>query len=123
MMVKLIFGSKTDEGEKGMLIGFRIKSENNEIADYSKAKHISAANTTSAEFNALIEGLRYLTDQGYTGAVEACGNCQITVNQINGVWSCPSMDVEILLSITQQLMHRFDSCAVKWISQEQGNTI
>lgn len=113
-------GSCNNNGNNGDTgIGFLAVKGDKKIIEISKFAGSGTNNT--AEYMALIEGLKALIEGGYNK--EKCiiyGDSQLVIMQVTGKWNCYKEHLKPLLAETQRLLQCFGAVQINWVNREKN---
>ena len=78
----------------------------------------------AAEYQALIAGLRALTEMGAAGDIQVCGDSQLVINQVTGAWACRATHLRGLLQQARDLAQGLETNGARlqwrWVPREEN---
>jgi ribonuclease HI len=86
---------------------------------WKRSKAIGRATNNVAEYQALINGLRFAIDQGYR-SIEIRGDSELIIKQVQGEYGVKDQKLQELHGLVQQLMNRFDEFRLQHVPREQN---
>lgn len=127
--VKLYFdgGLTVVDSSRRLYIGYHIVSDQ-QIA--GKTSHVFGIvldenpdipmTAIAAEYGALLAGLDYLLNNGYTGPINVYGDSTSVINQINGTAKCGKSYITGLRDAARSSLSKFKDYTVTWIPREEN---
>jgi ribonuclease HI len=88
-------------------------------SSYEDVKHFDQGTHNTAEYQALILGLRLALKHG-ARRVEVMGDSTLVVKQVKGEWKTKNQTLRPLRAQAVELLGRFESARVKWIPRDEN---
>jgi ribonuclease HI len=88
-------------------------------SSYEDVKRFDQGTHNTAEYEALILGLRLALKHGARRVV-VMGDSTLVVKQVNGEWKTKNQTLRPLRAQAVELLERFESARVKWIPREEN---
>jgi ribonuclease HI len=73
-----------------------------------------------AEFEAALDALRAVYRTGWRGRVVLCGDSQLVVNQVTGLWGCAAPHLVALRDRLRGAFTHFARVDVEWVPREEN---
>jgi ribonuclease HI len=83
------------------------------------AEVIGEATNNEAEYVALLRGVAEARDMGFD-EVEAVGDSELVVRQIDGDWKCRAKNLQPLYEEIEEIIEEFDSFEIRHVPREEN---
>jgi len=115
-------GSRGNPGEGA--VSFIIYDENN-IELFRFGKKIGFCTNNFAEYNALIEALKYLVNNksginSNDKVISFYSDSLLLVNQMNGIYKVRNKNIEVLVNKAKNLIDKVNNVIIKYIPREKN---
>lgn len=91
-----------------------------ELYDLAAQPWSSEATSNVAEYRGMLEGLKWLVEQGLTENVEVLGDSQLVINQMRGEFRIRAENLKPLYAYAKDLASHFKTLQFTWIDREKN---